>query len=111
MRYHPAVSGFLSHWFDSLSRRYGLEAYALRAYHSPPFDQKLHLNRNGPAGRWFSGTIMENTMTDTHTPSPEEIKHVQDEAEDLEDRAKRDGVLPDDEAEGDGVGPQTGIVP
>ncbi|PZU72363.1 MAG: hypothetical protein DI531_13335 [Brevundimonas sp.] len=44
-------------------------------------------------------------------PSPEEIKHVQDEAEDLEDRAKRDGVLPDDEAEGDGVGPQTGIVP
>ena len=49
-------------------------------------------------------------MTDTHTPSPEEIKHVQDEAEDLEDRAKRDGVLPDDEAKGDGVGPQTGIV-
>ena len=41
-------------------------------------------------------------MTDTHTPSPEEIKHVQDEAEDLEDRAKHDGVLPDDEAEGDG---------
>lgn len=50
-------------------------------------------------------------MTDTHMPSPEEIKHVQDEADDLEDRAKGDGVLPDDEAEGDGVGPQTGVVP
>ena len=50
-------------------------------------------------------------MTDTHTPSPEEIQHIQDEADDLEERAKRAGVLLDDEAEGDGVGPQTGIVP
>ncbi len=39
------------------------------------------------------------------------MNRVQGWLNDLEDRAKHDGVLPDDEAEGDGVGPQTGIVP
>lgn len=66
---------------------------------------------NGSACRWFFGDEMETPMTEPHAPTPEEIKHVEDEADDLEERAERDGILPDDEAKGDGVGPQTGVVP
>lgn len=50
-------------------------------------------------------------MTDPHSPSPEDIEDLQQEADDLEDRAEEDGVLPDDVAEGDGVGRMTGLVP
>ncbi|MDQ1155618.1 hypothetical protein [Brevundimonas sp. SORGH_AS_0993] len=50
-------------------------------------------------------------MTDPHIPTPEEIRHVQEEADELEARAERDGVLPNYDAKGDGIGPQTGVVP
>ncbi|MCA0367258.1 MAG: hypothetical protein LCH57_04240 [Proteobacteria bacterium] len=44
-------------------------------------------------------------------PSPDEIERIEDEASDLEERAERNHILPDDQAKGDGVGPQTGVVP
>lgn len=50
-------------------------------------------------------------MTDPHTPSPEEINELQQEADDLEERAEQDRILPDDQAKGDGVGRTTGLVP
>lgn len=50
-------------------------------------------------------------MTTPPTPTPEEIEELQHEADDLEDRAETDGILPDEEAKGDGVGRVTGLVP
>lgn len=51
-------------------------------------------------------------MPDTPTPSPADIEKLEDEADALEERAERDGVLPDeDEIPEDGIGPQTGLVP
>ena len=50
-------------------------------------------------------------MTQAETPSPAEIEELQHEADDLEDRAEHDGILPDEEAKGDGVGSVTGLVP
>lgn len=50
-------------------------------------------------------------MTDQN-PSPDEVADLQDDARSLEERAERDGVLPDDENIPDeGLGPQTGAVP
>ncbi len=50
-------------------------------------------------------------MNTPDTPTPAEIEELQHEADDLEDRAEQDGILPDDEAKGDGVGRVTGLVP
>lgn len=50
-------------------------------------------------------------MTDTNTPTPEEIESLEDEADALKERAEDDGVIPDDDLDEDGVGPQTGVVP
>lgn len=50
-------------------------------------------------------------MPDTKTPSPEEIEKLQDEADDLEERAEQDSVIPDKDLPEHGVGPQTGVVP
>ncbi len=50
-------------------------------------------------------------MTDTHKPTPEEIETLEDEADALKERAEDDGILPDEDADPDGVGPQTGVVP
>ncbi len=51
-------------------------------------------------------------MTDTPLPTPEEIETLEDEADALEDRAERDGVIKDeDDIPENGVGPQTGLVP
>lgn len=44
-------------------------------------------------------------------PDPAEIEELEQDAEALEERAERDGLMPDDDSEDDGVGPQTGIVP
>ena len=51
-------------------------------------------------------------MADTPKPSPADIEKLEDEAEALEDRAEKDGLIPveDDILEG-GVGPQSGVVP
>lgn len=56
-------------------------------------------------------SAMEKTMTKPDTPTPAEIEELQHEADDLEKRAEADGILPDDEAKGDGVGRVTGLVP
>lgn len=51
-------------------------------------------------------------MTDTSPILPEDIAHLEDEAEALEERAERDGVIPDEDAIPEkGIGPQTGLVP
>lgn len=50
-------------------------------------------------------------MTDKPAPTPEEIEELQDKADDLEERAERDGVIPDKDLPENGVGPQTGLVP
>ncbi|WGM30359.1 hypothetical protein [Brevundimonas sp. NIBR11] len=51
-------------------------------------------------------------MPDTNTPTPEEIETLEDEADALEERAERDGTIPDeDNIPENGVGPQTGLVP
>ena len=51
-------------------------------------------------------------MTDTPTPSPQDIEDLKDKADALEERAERDDVIPDeDEIPEDGIGPQTGVVP
>lgn len=50
-------------------------------------------------------------MTDPNT-GEDRIERLEDEAEALEERAERDGLIPDpDDADDDGVGPQTGVVP
>ena len=52
-------------------------------------------------------------MTDkTESPLADRVADLQDEARELEDRAKRDGLIPDESRfpEG-GIGPQTGAVP
>lgn len=46
-----------------------------------------------------------------NTPTPEDIERIEDDAADLEERAERDGVIPDPDLPEDGVGPQTGVVP
>lgn len=51
-------------------------------------------------------------MPDKPTPSLEELDKLEHEADDLEERAKRDGNIPDEDAIPEhGVGPQTGLVP
>lgn len=45
------------------------------------------------------------------TPAPEDIEKIEDQADDLEERAERDGVIPHPDLPEDGVGPQTGVVP
>ncbi len=51
-------------------------------------------------------------MPDNQTPSPEEIETLEDEADALQERAERDGLIPDeDEIPENGIGPQTGLVP
>lgn len=48
----------------------------------------------------------------TQTPSPETLRELDDETDRLEERAKTDGVLPDEDNSPDGgVGPQTTLVP
>jgi len=55
---------------------------------------------------------METKMTDQpNTPLAEEIERLGDKADRLEEQAKRDGILPSAEEQGDGIGPQTGVVP
>lgn len=50
-------------------------------------------------------------MTDPRNDD-DQIERLEDEAEALEERAERDGLIPDpDDADDDGVGPQTGVVP
>jgi hypothetical protein len=50
-------------------------------------------------------------MTDPKTPLTEQIKDLEEEADELEDHATRDAILPDEVAKGDGVGSVTGLVP
>lgn len=50
-------------------------------------------------------------MPDKPAPTSEEIEKVEDQADDLEERAERDGVIPDKDLPENGVGPQTGLVP
>ena len=50
-------------------------------------------------------------MPDKNTPTPEEIEKLQEKADDLQEQAERDGVVPDEDLPEDGVGPQTGLVP
>lgn len=40
-----------------------------------------------------------------------EIEDLQSEADALENKAERDGLIPDSNVDDDGVGPQTGVVP
>lgn len=54
---------------------------------------------------------LETKMTDPNKPTPEEIESLEDEADALKERAEHDGLLHEDEADEDGVGPQTGVVP
>lgn len=50
-------------------------------------------------------------MSMQNQPDSPALEELAREAEALEDRAEADGLIPDDDAEEDGVGPQTGIVP
>ncbi|GAW41480.1 hypothetical protein SH203_01886 [Brevundimonas sp. SH203] len=44
-------------------------------------------------------------------PDDDRLKQLAERADRLEQRAREDGVLPTLEEEGDGIGPQTGVVP
>ncbi|WP_157072436.1 hypothetical protein [Brevundimonas bacteroides] len=50
-------------------------------------------------------------MSDTPLDRSEEVGDLEEDAETLEERARRDGVLPPEDVDEDGVGPQTGVVP
>jgi hypothetical protein len=50
-------------------------------------------------------------MSDTPLDRSEELENLEEDAEALEERARRDGVLPPEDQDEDGVGPQTGVVP
>lgn len=50
-------------------------------------------------------------MTDPKAPLPEQIEDLEQEADELEEKAERDGILPDEIDKGDGVGSVTGLVP
>lgn len=53
----------------------------------------------------------ETPMSDTPLDRSEEVEDLEEDAETLEERARRDGVLPPEDTDEDGVGPQTGVVP
>jgi hypothetical protein len=53
----------------------------------------------------------ETPMSDTPLDRSEELENLEEDAEALEERARRDGVLPPEDQDEDGVGPQTGVVP
>ena len=51
-------------------------------------------------------------MPDKPSPSHEDIEDLEDKADSLEERAGRDGLIPDeDRPPEEGVGPQTAVVP
>lgn len=50
-------------------------------------------------------------MTDPHIPTAEDIEALEREADELEEHAEQDRILPDEVAKGDGVGRVTGLVP
>ncbi len=53
----------------------------------------------------------ETPMSDTPLDRSEEVEDLEEDAETLKERARRDGDLPPEDVDDDGVGPQTGVVP
>ncbi len=90
----------------SLHRVHGVVQFVRR--HAAPIEERLGtvtLLAGFPS-------VMETKMTDQPTnPLADEIEHLRERADRLEEQATRDGILPSPEAEGNGIGPQTGAVP